>query len=343
MAKPFRFRHVNEITGAFVLGVAALLVLGVAGTGYTQRWFTRTTEFTMLLPTGAQGLRPGAEVQMLGTVVGSVQDIWVDKVERRMKARVSVRSDFAEMFVKTDSRALLRRPFGIGETYVEIRGGGAEAEKMPAHSAMEATAEGAPTESLEKTIVQIRDEVVPGIQEARRGVQEFTALAAEMRRPDSNLQQSFARLNRIFSDVEKGEGLAGKVLSDPEMAAEVQKTMKGLNASLTEAQAVLLDLRKTTNTVAGQSQQSLDQFQAILKDIQKTTAAMPQTVKSINQTTEAMPAMVLQMQETLRQIQRLVEGAQRSWILRGTIEREGAGGAGGVRIRPEDVGGGGRR
>ena len=77
MAKPFRFRHVNEITGAFVLGVIALLVLAVVGTGFSQRWFTRTTEFTLLLPTGAQGLRPGAEVQMLGTVVGSVQDIRV--------------------------------------------------------------------------------------------------------------------------------------------------------------------------------------------------------------------------------------------------------------------------
>lgn len=340
MAKPFRFRHVNEITGAFVLAVVVLLVLGVVGTGISQRWFTRSTEFTMLLPTGAQGLRPGAEVQMLGTVVGSVQDIWVDKVERRMKARVSVRSDFAEMFIKTDSQALLRRPFGIGETYVEIRGGTVAADRMPPQHAMEATAEGAPTESFEKTIVQIRDELLPGIQEARRGIQEFTALAAELRRPEGNLQDAFARLNRIFTDVEKGEGLAGKVLSDPEMAAEVQKTMKGLNASLAEAQVVLQDLRKTTNTVAGQSQQSLEQFQAILQDIQKTTAALPQTVKSINQTTDAMPAMVIQMQETLRQIQRLVEGAQRSWLLRGTIEREGTGG---VRIRPEDVGGGGGR
>lgn len=338
MAKPFRFRYVNQITGAFVLAVVALLVLGVVGIGFSQRWFTRTTEFTVLLPTGAQGLRPGAEVQMLGTVVGSVQDIWVDKTERRMKARVAVRSDFAEMFVKTDSQALLRRPFGIGDTYVEIRGGSPEGDRMPPQYAMEATAEGAPTESLERTIVQVRDELVPGIQEARRGILEFTALAAELRRPDSNLQEAFSRLNRILGDVEKGEGLAGKVLSDPEMAAEVQKAMTGLSAALSEAQLVLQDLRKTTNTVAGQSQQSLEQFQAILQDIQKTTAALPQTLKSINQTTDAMPAMVLQMQETLRQIQRLVEGAQRSWLLKGTMEREGAGGAGGVRIRPEDVG-----
>lgn len=341
MRKPFRFRHVNEITGAFVLGVVALLLLGVVGTGFSQRWFTQTTEFTVLLPTGARGLRPGAEVRMLGTVVGTVQEIWVDKAERTMKARVSVRSDFAEMFVKEDSQALLRTPFGIGETYVEIASGSPGAKPMPAQHAMEARAEGAPTESLEKTIAQIRDEVVPGIQEARAGVKEFTALAAELRRPESNLQQSFARLNRIFGDVEKGEGLAGKVLSDPQMAADVQKTMTGLNESLTEAQAVLQDLRKTTNTVASQSQQSLEQFQTILQDIQKTTAGLPQTVKSINQTTEAMPAMVLQMQETMRQIQRLVEGAQRSWLLRGTIERE-SGGGNGVRIRPEDVGGGGR-
>ena len=341
MPKPYRFRHVHEITGVFVLGVIVLLLLGIVGTGFSQRWFTRTTEFTLLLPTGARGLRAGAEVKMLGTVVGSVQEIWVDKKERMMKGRISVRSDFAEMFVKDGSEALLRTPFGIGETYVEISAGPAEAKALLAESNMEARTEGAPTESMEKTIAQIRDEVVPGIKEARAGVKEFTALAAELRRPESNLQQSFARLNRIFGDVEKGEGLAGKVLSDPQMAAEVQKTMTGLNASLAEAQAVLQDLRKTTNTVAGQSQQSLEQFQAILQDIQKTTAALPQTVKSINQTTEAMPAMVLQMQETLRQIQRLVEGAQRSWLLRGTIEREGGSG-GGVRIRPEDIGGRGR-
>ncbi len=340
MPKPFRFRHVNEITGAFVLAVVALLLLGVVGTGFSQRWFTRTTEFTLLLPTGARGLRAGAEVRMLGTVVGSVQEIRVDPKERIMKGRVSVRSDFADMFVKKDSQALLRTPFGIGETYVEISSGSPGAEKLPPEHAMEARTEGAPTESMEKTIAQIRDEVVPGIQEARLGVREFTALAAELRRPDSNLQESFARLNRIFGDVEKGEGLAGKVLSDPQMASEVQKSMTGLNASLAEAQAVLQDLRKTTNTVAGQSQQSLEQFQAILQDIQKTTAALPQTVKSINQTTEAMPAMVLQMQETLRQIQRLVEGAQRSWLLRGTIEREGGSG---VRIRPQDIGAGGGR
>src|SRR5215208_5447474 len=201
MPKPFRFRHVNEITGAFVLGVVALLLLGVVGTGFSQRWFTRTTEFTVLLPTGARGLRAGAEVRMLGTVVGTVQEIWVDKTERMMKARVSVRSDFAKMFVKRDSLALLRTPFGIGETYVEIASGSPEAAELPAQYAMEARTEGAPTESMEKTIAQIRDEVVPGIQEARAGVKEFTALAAELRRPESNLQQSFARLNRIFGDV----------------------------------------------------------------------------------------------------------------------------------------------
>ena len=105
------------------------------------------------------------------------------------------------------------------------------------------------------------------------------------------------------------------------MAAEVQKSMTGLNASLAERRRCCKDLRKTTNTVAGQSEQSLEEFQTILKDIQKTTAAL-QTVKSINQTTEAMPAMVLQMQETLRQIQRLVEGAPQRvlWLLRGTID-----------------------
>ena len=106
MPKPYRFRHVNEIAGAFVLGVVTLLILGVVGVGFSQRWFTRSKEVTLRLPGGGEGLRPGADVRMRGTVVGSVEVVEPDENEQSndMIAVMSVRSDFYK-WIRKDSAA----------------------------------------------------------------------------------------------------------------------------------------------------------------------------------------------------------------------------------------------
>ena len=58
MQERFRFRHVNELTGLFVLAVLALVVAGVIFSGHSQRWFARKFAFDVLLPeSGAFGLR----------------------------------------------------------------------------------------------------------------------------------------------------------------------------------------------------------------------------------------------------------------------------------------------
>ena len=105
-----------------------------------------------------------------------------------------------------------------------------------------------------------------------------------------------------------------------------------------ELQAAVEDVHKTTAAVAGETDETLRRTRAILTDIEKTTAALPETTRSINRTAEALPGLVLQLQETLRQVQRTVEGLQRSFLVRGSVAPDETPG----RIRPEDVGAGGR-
>ena len=52
------------------------------------------------------------------------------------------------------------------------------------------------------------------------------------------------------------------------------------------------------------------------------------------QTINALPGVVLQMQETLRQVQVLVEAAQKSWLFRSNVEKTEPIG----RIRADELG-----
>ena len=108
MEKRFQFRHVNELTGLFVIAVLALVVAGIVFSGHSQRWFERKFAFNVRLPEeGASGLRRGDAVFVRGVSAGLVDDLRVGD-DGRMTARVKIRSDFAR-FVRGDSTASIKK------------------------------------------------------------------------------------------------------------------------------------------------------------------------------------------------------------------------------------------
>jgi len=82
VSKPFKFRYVNELTGVFVIVIVALLVVGVLFAGRAQRWFEPVYELRIVFPPeGTFGLQKGAEINILGTPVGTVDRIEVTEGE----------------------------------------------------------------------------------------------------------------------------------------------------------------------------------------------------------------------------------------------------------------------
>src|SRR3954467_2926617 len=123
MRTRFKFRHVNELVGVFVLGVVTLIIVGVVFSSHSQRWFARKYAFDVLLPeSGTSGLRRGDEVFILGVSAGLGEDIIVGE-DGRMKAHVIIRHDF-ERFVRTDSTASIKKAFAVaGDSFMEIARG----------------------------------------------------------------------------------------------------------------------------------------------------------------------------------------------------------------------------
>lgn len=305
MKQRFKFRHVNEITGTFVILVLVALIAAIVWTGYRQRWFRGTVTLQIILPEeGAAGIREGSQVHFLGMLVGTVSDIIVDE-DGRMEAETSIRSDFFQ-FVREDSYAVVKKTFGVaGDSYFDITRG--EGQPLPKEDASIICKELPPT--LETTIEEVHSAVLPALEKLRVGLDTWTTLGEKLSAgaeawtklgtnlDDSRqqLDQLVARLDGIVAGIEQGKGTVGQLLTDPALADDL-------------------------NTILDKGNVSMDQLQAILEDVQVAGTHLSTVSEALAAEAEDLPGLVLQTQQTLHELERLIEGVQKHWLIRKYIE-----------------------
>ena len=321
MPKPLKVRRVDAIVGAFVLLALAIVVAMVLLGPYRQRWFMPTQTLDVRLPPeGSLGLRRGSDVQILGSVVGSVDDIVVTD-GGEMTARVSVRGNFIR-FVRQDSHAVIRKPLGIGDASIEIsRGHGEPLAGKDAY--IESTADKGPTELMEETLTAIRDEMLPTIREMRVTVTEYRLLATELRGQQDAVRQALGHLNQLGGALESKQGVAGMLLFDPKPRIELQAAMRRLQASMDDLAGAAASARAASGRLPQMSadlEQVIGNLRPASADARRLAARLPGLEASLRESTDLVPGVLLQGEETLHQIERLTEGAQKSWLLRGHMD-----------------------
>jgi phospholipid/cholesterol/gamma-HCH transport system substrate-binding protein len=318
MKPRFKFRHVNEITGVFVILVVVVLIATIVWTARSQRWFRGTVTLRIVLPeAGAAGIRQGSEVYFLGTAVGTVSDVIVD-ASGRMEAWTSIRSDFFR-FVREDSSAVVKKKFGVaGDAYFEITRG--QGQPLPKKDASIICKELPGT--METAIEEVRSAVLPVLEKISVGVDTWTTLGEKLSssadawtRLGTNLGESrqhldqlIGRLDGIVAGVEQGKGTAGKLLTDPALADDLK-------------------------TILDKGNVSMDQLQGILKDVQLAGNNLSAVSEALAIEAKDLPGLVLQTQQTLHELERLIEGIERHWLIRKYIEQRHPN----TRIPPSEV------
>jgi phospholipid/cholesterol/gamma-HCH transport system substrate-binding protein len=295
MAERFKFRRVNEITGTFVLVVVAVLVAAVAWTGHSQRWFKSRVTLRIVLPeAGAAGIRQGSEVYFLGTLVGSVSDVLVDKTGR-MEAEANIRRDFFR-FVRADSSAVVKMKFGVaGDSYFEItRGQGLPLPEKNASIVCKEQYQSA----LQAAVEEIRSQTVAVLKKTSTGLDAWTTLGTNLITTQERLEQMIGHLDNIVTGVEQGKGTAGKLITDTALADEAQNLL---------AQA---------NEMMGQLQDAATNLNVAVSNIQTGTVRLPEITDAVANEMKDLPGLVLQTQVSMREVERLVEAMQRTWLLR---------------------------
>jgi phospholipid/cholesterol/gamma-HCH transport system substrate-binding protein len=302
MEKRFKFRHVNELTGLFVLVVLAFVVAGLIVSGHSQRWFAHKYNFAIRLPkAGAFGLRRGDEVFIFGVSVGSVADIQVNNFGN-MTARVKIRDDF-QQFVRVDSIATIKKTFGVaGDSFMEIsRGTGSPLSSDKPEISCQA-AEELPG-MLEKMVTDLRTEVMEVVRKAGTTFETWSQLGADLRKTQVDLNQFVNRLDKLATGVEQGKGTAGKLLTDTAVVDEAQRAL----AEATEAMTALRGI--------------LTNADAVVKNVDKGTARLPEITDALAHEAKDLPGLVAQTQATMRELERLIEGLQRHWLIRKYVNK----------------------
>lgn len=318
MRQRFKFRHVNEITGTFVILVVVVVIAAVVWTAHSQGWFRGTVTLRIVLPeAGAAGIQRGSEVYFLGTLVGTVSDVIV-AATGRMEARTSIRSDFFR-FVRDDSSAVVKKKFSVaGDAYFDITRG--QGEPLPKEDASIVCRELAGT--METAIEEVRSAILPVLQKLSVGVDTWTALGTKLgagadawTRLGTNLGETrqqlnglIARVDGLAAGVEQGKGTAGKLLTDPAIAEELK-------------------------TILDKGNVSMDQLQAILKDVQVVGTDLSAVGEALAIEAKDLPGLVLQTQQTLHELERLIEGIEQVWPIRSHVEQRQPN----ARIPPSEV------
>ena len=295
MQEHFKFRHVHTITGTFVLVIVGVLITALVFAARTQRWFIGNVNLRIVLPEeGAAGIRQGSEVYFLGTLVGTVSDVSVDR-SGRMEADVSIRRDFF-LFVRTDSSAVVKKKFGVlGDAYFELTRG--HGQPLPEKNAAIVCGEQVPG-ALESAIEEVRREAVPALKKLSSGLDAWSTLGSNLITSQERLDQLIGRADSIAADLQQGKGTVGQLLSDPAAAEELQSLLLKANQSAEQLQVTFENLRLAS------------------AELQRASTNLPAISGALSHEARDLPGLVLQTQISMRELERLIEAMQRHWLLR---------------------------
>jgi phospholipid/cholesterol/gamma-HCH transport system substrate-binding protein len=306
-----RLRHTDEWVGALVIAAVALLLIAALQAGVLRDWFKPTAELRLVLPsTGVAGLEVGADVEILGTRAGRVNEIVLDP-DQQMYAMLEI-DEQATAFIRRDSKAVVRRRFGVaGAAFVDIsRGTGEEMDWT--YAVVEAVTERAPTDSVSALIDEVREKVFPILDNAGRVTQSLAEVAE--------------RINR-------GEGNVGRLLVDDSMMKEAEATVGAAGDAVAALNVLMADLQKSAGNlnaltqqvsapdgvpaILEQTDQNLATLKKILDDVAVATQRTPAIAKNVEGSTANLPALLTQLQVTIKSLDQLVAQLQRSWLLGG--------------------------
>ncbi|MEZ4599067.1 MAG: MlaD family protein [Syntrophotaleaceae bacterium] len=333
-----QFRYVNETVGLIFLVTLLLFVAAVLGSGRFREWIDPGARLKVVMPEeGLFGLAEGAEVEILGTRAGTVTDIVIDP-HQRIYAEVRI-EDGMEAFIRRDSQAIIRKRFGVaGAAYLEITRGQGQPLDYD-YAVIKAKADRAPTETLTALVDDLHERVMPLIEDAQTAIRDISALARDLQNPQGDLRLILNNLADITGGIARGEGTAGRLIREKEMADNIEDLLTQLRSVARRLEPIMGSLQGTAGNVSRLTgridtqvadmpnlsrdlRTALDSLNGILGDLHQTTPALPSITDRVGDATSNLPVLLLQTEQVMVEMEKLLRQLQSNWLFGGSSDEE---------------------
>lgn len=223
------FRHLERKIGMFVLVAIFGIVLTIGAVGVKQELFTPKTSIHFLTDS-AHDIAKGTAVKLRGFNIGKVEHLTLTD-DARVQVTMSIRDDDMR-WVRKDSKARLIKEGLIGAGVIDITPGSTQAPVLAKNELIAFTRDA----GLGDVVSQLRDEVVPILQDVKRITHSFQD-------PDGDFRQILHRTNIILANMPETQKRLDAVLRST--ADELPGIMRSSRETLEGSKKIVDSVSRT--------------------------------------------------------------------------------------------------
>jgi phospholipid/cholesterol/gamma-HCH transport system substrate-binding protein len=331
----FRVKHFDRYVGILVVFAILMAVVALVFVGRGQKWFAKRSPYKVVF-SKVQGLKTGTPVTISGMEVGNVKSLRLDP-QSKVELMIEVLQRY-QGNIRQDSQAAIAMAL-IGGKTIEITVGSPEKPPLPPGSTIPSL------ESREITDLLKEIDLKGYLKKIDEVLDNLNSITHKLDDPKGSLFRTLGNLEFVTSQLKNGRGSVGAILQDPKIHGEI-------NAAIAQARRSLSNVEEITRNAAQVSQnlpplmgevdrsvkevpklleelkKALAELPPILEDVKKTTAHTPAIAENVKEITAnvkkaspQVPELMTTTQETTEDTDKLIQGLQKHWLLRGSMPK----------------------
>jgi phospholipid/cholesterol/gamma-HCH transport system substrate-binding protein len=342
MLMHFRIKHFDRFVGVFVIIVLILIVVTLVSVGKEQKWFEKRYRYTVVF-NKVPALKAGTPVTISGMEVGTVQSLRLNpqnKVELTLEVFKTYRDH-----IRRDSQATIASTF-IGGKTVDITVGSPGEPLLP---------EGGNIASLEpKDLTDILKEVdvKTPLKKLDDALENVKTITRKLNDPQGDLFTLLKNVEFVTAQLKNGQGNVGGILQDKGMHREVSAAVEAVRRSaanieeatqnvsrvsrdlpkmvsevdqaVKEVPKILDEVKKATSklpAITGDLREAAGQAPGITKDVKAITEDVKDITGNVRKAAPEIPDFLSTTHESVEEAERLIQGLQNHWLLRGSMPK----------------------
>ena len=285
-----------------------LLLSIVVMIGRGKDWFkTYVTYYTVF--DEAYNLSEDAQVKLYKADIGKVESV---KLEGdKVKVELAILEDYAPR-IKTDSVATVESPTLIGSEYVSIKPGTPKALPLAEKSTIPSQSK----KSLDDVMTEF--EVEKTAKMFVKSLQAISEIVEYMRDSEGplfasldSMAEAMANIEAVTRDIKQGKGSVGKLVSSEQLLQNIYEQLNHVKRILTNLEQATAKTPEIVDAI----RESVNTINHIVTNIEKGSRDVPTVTKSTKHG-------IREMRDGLEEIDKVVQSAQKSFLIKGNLPPE---------------------